>query len=72
MRRDRHLCDAWPIVGEAHQDEQEAVGHGWDHEEIGRDNLTEVIPQKGAPRLRWRLSPMDHVLRDGRLRDVDP
>jgi hypothetical protein len=30
--------DAAPIVSEQHQDEHEPVGHGWDHEEIGRKN----------------------------------
>jgi hypothetical protein len=36
MRGDRDVPDASSIVGEEHQDEHEAVGHGRDHEEIGR------------------------------------
>ncbi len=44
MRGDRHVPDASPIVGEEHQDEHEAAGHGRDHEEIGRDDLSDVIP----------------------------
>ena len=39
MRGDRHVPDASPIVGEEHQDEQEAAGRRRDHEEIGRHNL---------------------------------
>jgi hypothetical protein len=38
------MPDASPIVGEEHQDEHEAAGHGRDHEEIGRDDLADVIP----------------------------
>ena len=34
VRGDRHVSDASPIVGEEHQDEQEAVGRRWNHEEI--------------------------------------
>jgi hypothetical protein len=44
MRGDRHVPDASPIVGDEHQDEHEAAGHGRDHEEIGRDDLADVIP----------------------------
>jgi len=39
--------DASPIVGEEHQDKQQAVGRGRDHEEIGRDDLADVIPSEG-------------------------
>ena len=35
MGSDHDVLDASPIVGEEHQDEQEAVGRGWDDEEIG-------------------------------------
>ena len=48
------------------------VGHGRDHEEIGRHNLADVILQEGAPGLRRRLAWAPHVFRDGRLTDVDP
>jgi hypothetical protein len=48
MCGDRDMPDASPIVGEEHQDEHEAVGHGRDHEEIGRHDLADVIPQEGA------------------------
>ena len=44
MGGDRHVPDASSIVGEEYQDEPEAVGRGRDHEEIGRDDLADVIP----------------------------
>ena len=69
---DRHVLDASPIVGEEHQDEQEAVGRGRDHEEIDRYDLADVIPQEGAPGLRGRLAPAPHIFRDGGLTNVDP
>ena len=72
IRGDRHMSDASPIVGEEHQDEQEAVGRGRDDEEIGRHDLTDVILQEGAPGLRRRLTPANHVFRDGGLADFDP
>jgi hypothetical protein len=53
MRGDRHVPEATPIVGEEHLDEQEARGGGRDHQEIGRNDLGHVIPQEGAPSLRW-------------------
>jgi hypothetical protein len=68
---DRHVPDASPIVSEERQDEQEAVGCSWDHEEIGRHDLADVIPQEGAPDLRGRLAPAPHVCRDGRLTHIN-
>jgi hypothetical protein len=60
MRGDRDVLDASPIVGEEHQDEHEAIGHGLDHEEIGRHNLAQVIPQavRQVCEGRWRGRPM--------------
>src|SRR5712691_6256737 len=72
MGGDRHVPDASPIVGEEYQDEQEAVGRGRDHEEIGRDDLADVIPQERAPALRWRPVPTNHMFRDRSLTNVDP
>jgi hypothetical protein len=67
MRGDRNVPDASPIMGEKHQDEQKSVGRGRDHEEIGRDDLADMIRQERSPRLRWRLPPASHMFRDGRL-----
>lgn len=63
--------DASPIVGEEHQDEQEAGGRGRDDEEISRHDLADVISQERAPSLRRRLPPAPQVFRDGRLTDVE-
>jgi hypothetical protein len=46
--------NASPIMGEEHHDEQEAVGCRRDDEEIGRDDLPDVIVQEGAPGLDCR------------------
>jgi hypothetical protein len=72
MRGDRHVPDASPIVGEEHQDEQEAVGRSRDLEEIRRHDLADVVPQECAPGLRRRLASEPNVFRNGRLTDVDP
>ena len=72
MRRDRDVRDATPIVCEQHQHEQEAVGHRRNHEEIGRHDLADVIPQKRGPGLRGRLTAAHHVFRNGRLTEIDP
>ena len=71
MRGDRHVSDAAPIVGEQHQHEHEAERHRRDHEEIGGDDLADVIAQERAPRLRGRLASTAHVFRAGRLTHVD-
>ena len=52
--------------------DREKQGRGRNHEEIGRHNLAGVIPQKCAPRLRGRLTPVPRVFRNGRLRHLDP
>jgi len=45
LRGDRDVPDASPIVGED-QDEQQAVRRGRDDEEIGRDDLADVVRRK--------------------------
>jgi len=41
-------------------------------EHIHRGNRPGVIAQKGLPALRRPPWPVDHVLRNGRLSDLDP
>jgi hypothetical protein len=65
------MPDASAIVGKEHQDEQQAASRGRDHEEIGRDDLADVIPQERAPRLRWRRLAPPHILGDASLPDLD-
>jgi hypothetical protein len=60
MRGDRDVPDPSPVVGEEHQDEQEAVGRSRDHEEIGRHDLADVI-RKNVRQVcdgGWRRRPM--------------
>ena len=71
MRRDRDMPDPSPIVSQEHQHEQEAVGRSRNHEEVGRYDLADVIPQERAPGLRGRLALSHHVFCDGRLTNVD-
>jgi hypothetical protein len=54
MVGDLDVHDAPPIVGEEHQNEQQAARGGGYDEEIGRDQLVNVVGQKGSPRLRRR------------------
>src|SRR5207244_11259400 len=70
--RNRNVHDASTIVGQHYQDEQEAARCGRDHEEVGRDELSNVIPQERAPCLRGWLPTANDVFGDRRLRDVDP
>ena len=64
--------DAPAVMTEDHQHEQQSARCRRHHEEIGRDDLVDMIGQKRAPRLRGRTSSLRHVLGDRRLSDVDP
>ena len=64
--------DAATVVRQDHQDEQEAARRGGDHEEVRGHELSHVIRQEGAPRLRRRSPMTDHVFRDAGLTDVNP
>ena len=35
-------------------------------------NVWRVVAQKGSPSLAWRSAPLDHVLRDARMGDLEP
>jgi len=72
MRGDRDADDTSAIVRQDHQDEQQAVRRRRDHKEINGHQLSHVVRQERAPRLR-RWPPMaDHVFRDAGLTDVNP
>jgi len=66
-----HMHDPPALVGEDHQDEQQAARRGRHHEEIRGYHLPDVIRQERAPRLGRRAPRADHVFRDGRLTDVN-
>jgi hypothetical protein len=72
MGGDSDVNDAAAIVGQHHQDEQETVRRGRDHEQIGCHELSHVIRQERAPCLRGWLPMADHVFRDGGLTHVNP
>ena len=72
MGGDRDVADPSSIMGEEDEDEQQTVGGGGNDEEIGRDDLANVITQERAPSWRGRRASLPKVFRDGRLRDVDP
>jgi len=48
---DRDVHDPSPLVREDDEHEEQAVGHGRYHEEVGRHHLTDVIRQERAPGL---------------------
>jgi len=51
---------------------EQAKAKSRDNEQIHGGNVRRVVPQKGAPSLTWRSTPLDHVLGDARLRDLKP
>lgn len=51
MVGDGHMHDAPALVGEDHQDEQQATGRRRHDEEVRSGDLAEVIRQEPAPRL---------------------
>ena len=51
MGRHRHVYNATALVGEHHEDEQQAARDGRHYEEIRGDDLCPVIRQECAPRL---------------------
>jgi hypothetical protein len=62
--RDRDMPDASPIVRQEHQDPQEAVGRGRDHEEFGPHDPADMIAQEGEPGPRWGPVRLALELRD--------
>src|SRR5664280_704171 len=70
-------CDVEPDqVSAAQTDDDEGIkqveANSWNNEQIHGSNVRRVVPQKGAPSLTWRSTPLDHVLGDARLRDFKP
>jgi hypothetical protein len=50
---------------------QDLEADGGNSEKIDRDDLGEMVFQKGSPALRRRFTTADHVLGDATLTDVD-
>jgi hypothetical protein len=71
VRRDIHVDNAASIVRQHHEHKQHAKGGGGDREEVDRGELGEVIGEKGAPRLRGRVTATPEVLRHSGLRHLN-
>jgi len=64
--------DPVPVMLQDKKAEEQAKGHGGDHEEIHRGDAVGMITQEGRlPALRRRSPPPRHILRDARLPDID-
>src|SRR5215469_13865112 len=59
------------LMSQHDENEQQSKRHRGHHEEIGRNQLGDMVVEKGAPRLRGRLARPNHTLGDGRLRYID-
>jgi len=69
---DVEMQHAPPVVGEDDEDEEDLEGCRGNGEEIYRDQVLEVVLQKGSPGLgRWFQS-LRHPARDSALGDFDP
>src|SRR6266446_10182674 len=71
MLGDVEVDEAPAVVGEHDEDEEDAEpssGHG---EEIDRDQVPDMIGQKGSPSLRWRGASLRNQPRDGALGHID-
>ncbi len=60
------------VVGEHHEDKEDSERYGWYYEEVGRNQLCDVMVEEGAPSLRWRLPSVHHVLGHSRLGKREP
>jgi len=64
--------DASAFVGKDHEREQQAIGGGRHHENVGGHHQADVGSKKRPPRLRRWPSAIHHVRRDGGLSHGDP
>src|SRR4030095_10524710 len=60
-----------PLVSEDQEDIENMERDGRDREEVNRNKFLAVIFEKRAPGLRGWLWTPDHVLGNGRLRELD-
>ena len=51
MVGDTHVHDAPALVGQNHEDEQQATRRRWNDEEVRRHDLADVIPEECPPSL---------------------
>ena len=65
------MNDSSAGMGKNDKAEEQSESHGRDYKEIAGRCHVHMVPQEGAPRLERRLPDAVHVLRDGRLCDVE-
>jgi hypothetical protein len=63
--------DAAALMLQDNEHEQDPERNGRHDEEVNRCQAFQMVPQEGAPGRRRRLGTVDHVLRNGRLTDLD-
>jgi hypothetical protein len=71
MSGDIEVDHSTPVVSEDQEDIENMERDGRDREEVNRNKFFAVIFEKRAPGLRRWLWIPDHVLGDGRLRELD-
>ena len=62
---------ATAIMSQHQEHVQDLEADGCNGEKIDRDDLREMVFQKGSPGLRRRFTAADHVLGDATFADVD-
>jgi hypothetical protein len=71
MQRDVDVEDATAVVGEHHEDGQQATGDRRHGEEIDGHQRPDVVLKEGPPRLGGRAAPAGQEPRDGALGQVE-
>jgi hypothetical protein len=71
MAGDREVYRPAAVMGKDYEHKQQPEGSRRNYEEIGGDEILDVIAQEGTLRLGRRAPMPHHVLGDGCLRDFD-
>ena len=71
MRRDVEVHDPPPLMRQHQEHVQNLETDGWHGEEINRDQLLDVVVEKGPPDLAGRFSSPDHIFADAGLANVN-
>ena len=71
MPRHVGMQDLASVMGQHHKDKEHPKCQRWDHEEIDRDELADMIRQEGTPGLGRRGPTAYHVCSDRGFSDLD-
>jgi hypothetical protein len=71
MRRYAEVENPAPVGCQHEEHVKDLKADGWHGEKVGRDQVLEMVGEKGPPRLGWRVPAADHVLAHTGLADVD-